>query len=764
MNKSICALIILLTTLYGSQKTGMLSGLVMTQKNYKPLENTQVIILNSKQGTVTDEQGKFDMILETGKHRVKVQMAGYQTDTLRIEIKFGKTSFYEIFLQQKDYQAPKIIKVADMNKFMHQPLETNIDLKYKMHSLLELDPIKKVTMQPGVNYIDDYSTALFIRGSKSYQSLISYNDVPLLNSSHSGGFFSMFNGASVDKVEFSPAIYSVQQSGYLGGRVNIVPAYNRDDRFNNQVFIGLSSSGFYHTSDSSHYNYFIAGRRTYIDIFTGAVLLLSGMDIGKRVPYWFDDLQAGFEYNFNEYNNLEISGLYSRDHFNYKLGERAKSSWKNPNWGNNVIGIKYNYTKYPFNFQVHTFGTSCINQAKLDYMNIDNVAKYYGSNLDLEYSFGKNKINLGLGYRVKAFDYNIKISEPPDDRNDMRDMVDWFYNYTQDTINYKEENNIPSLYLQYKQYLSKNMSVNTGINFRYNSLFNKNILSPQIQVNNNIKDNLKIALTLAKHYQSEYTLQNLTDRESENFSPFATQPTYYFVTDEDRLLTSDYISLGGNYYSKYFIIKSELYYKSMENIPELNQQNSIDLQKISSYGLDLSITGTYKKIQEFNIAYSLCSINVKENQISYPANYERLHQVKLNCSYKISNSWTMTTRGIYLSGLPYTPKKIIIGAGPGPDQDRNIWPLFSNYYYGSLGVWKGTTNSVRFPPYYRLDLGFSKKWMQYKHRLTVEFFLYNLLTIKNPLYFTCELSNTEVEKSTYLNMPIIPSIKVIYEF
>jgi hypothetical protein len=764
-NRTIVISILILINIVWSQETGKFSGVVFSQKKYQPIKDAQVIVLGTDDGTITDKQGQFSLILETGIYTVKIQMAGYSSDTIKVNVVFGKNSFREIYLKQKDYEAPGIVKVAHRDK-MIQPIGIDIKFNHQMHSLLEMDPVKSLSMQPGVSYINDYNTALFIRGSKSYQSLISYNDIPLLNSSHSGGFFSMFNGASVGKIEFSPAIYSVKRSGYLGGRVNIVPSYQRDDRFNSQIFTGMASSGFHHTSDSSRHNYFISGRRTYIDLFTGALLFLFGKDTKERVPYWFDDFQAGYKYYFNKNSKLEVNGLYSRDHFDYKLGSNNSASWKNPVWGNNVIGVKYNYQRYPFSFQSHIFSSSCINRAKLNYMDVDNLSNYYGGRLDLKYSTGNNSFKTGAGYIAKDYDYHIQISDSTGERNDMQDMIDWFYNYSRDTVIYAEKLHEPYMYLQYSYSPFSYLGINAGANMRYNSLVEGFIFSPRFQLSGNIGRSITLSLTMAKHYQSNYSLQNIVASESDDFITFSTQSVYYLVDNKKDLLSSEYISFGGIFtFSSYMKMKSELYYKNMNNIPQGDSLGVSDLQSFESYGFDLSITGRYKNIKEFNLAYSLGIVNVLAENRTYSADHERLHQLKLNCSYKISNSWTINTRGMYLSGLPYTPRKIIIGAGPSNENTvRNIGFLFDEDYYGSIGMWKASHNSFRLPPYYRLDLGISKKWTHYNHRLTLELFLFNLFITKNPLSYSWESDNHQLEKSTYLNMPIIPSFEVIYEF
>jgi len=138
-----------------------------------------------------------------------------------------------------------------------------------------------------------------------------------------------------------------------------------------------------------------------------------------------------------------------------------------------------------------------------------------------------------------------------------------------------------------------------------------------------------------------------------------------------------------------FLFRIEAYVKQMKNIPKKSEYSSHEIiyDKLKASGIDFYIDRYKQKGINISAAYSLSYINVLENNKQYPASYHRLHNLKLEVAYRSKKGIQMGFRGIYLSGLPYTP---ILGKflGAGTDVDDGIyWRIKDPFSFsGALGL------------------------------------------------------------------------------
>lgn len=98
---------LLLFTFYFAQAQQTVSGVVMDSETNQLLAHCTVLILNSKNGTLTDDNGKFKIDARPGD-RMAFSYIGYQTDTLVID---SKTE-YEIFLMPIHSQLDEVVVTA----------------------------------------------------------------------------------------------------------------------------------------------------------------------------------------------------------------------------------------------------------------------------------------------------------------------------------------------------------------------------------------------------------------------------------------------------------------------------------------------------------------------------------------------------------------------------------------------------------------------------------------------------------------------------
>ncbi len=88
----------------------------------------------------------------------------------------------------------------------------------------EIDPIKTITLLPGIKSGGEASAGIYVRGGGPDQNLVLLDGIPVYNPNHLLGFFSVFNGEAIRNVEVikggMPAEY--------GGRLSSVIALTQE--------------------------------------------------------------------------------------------------------------------------------------------------------------------------------------------------------------------------------------------------------------------------------------------------------------------------------------------------------------------------------------------------------------------------------------------------------------------------------------------------------------------------------------------------------
>lgn len=99
---------------YAQTQYGGIHGRITDLSTGEPLVTAQIIALNTSYGTISDEGGFYHLALPAGRYQIKVQMVGYQSDTLEVEVVFGKSREYNFSLKLKPYEGEKVVVIGSI--------------------------------------------------------------------------------------------------------------------------------------------------------------------------------------------------------------------------------------------------------------------------------------------------------------------------------------------------------------------------------------------------------------------------------------------------------------------------------------------------------------------------------------------------------------------------------------------------------------------------------------------------------------------------
>jgi hypothetical protein len=196
-----------------------------------------------------------------------------------------------------------------------------------------------------------------------------------------------------------------------------------------------------------------------------------------------------------------------------------------------------------------------------------------------------------------------------------------------------------------------------------------------------------------------------------------------------------------------------------------NSDNAFTFGDGDSYGIEVLLKKSQGKTTGW-IGYTLSKttryFDEVNNGESFPAKYDRRHDLSVTATHKLSKAWTLSGVFVYASGNSITlpTERYVIGG--------DVYTQFTS------------RNGYRMDPYHRMDIGatYTPTKKNKKFKSSWNFSIYNIYSRKNPyfIYFAIEgleenvdnqnIQNGNVEAKAYQVsiFPILPSVTWNFNF
>jgi hypothetical protein len=191
----------------------------------------------------------------------------------------------------------------------------------------EVDPIRTLTMLPGVTTASDATTAIVVRGGGADQNLVQLDEATVYSPSHILGFISTFNADAIDDVTLYKGAIPVKFGGRLSSVVDVRQREGNANEFEGKASIGLLSSRAIVEGPliaKQRGSWMLAARRSYADLFTA---LASDSNVRQSRAYFYD-VNAKASLRLGQTGSLMLSGYAGRDNFN-QAAQRFGAGWGN---------------------------------------------------------------------------------------------------------------------------------------------------------------------------------------------------------------------------------------------------------------------------------------------------------------------------------------------------------------------------------------------------------------------------------------------------
>ena len=725
-----------------AQETSSINGFVRDDSNGEPLGYANVFIKETGIGAASSMDGYFVISnVSAGKYEIAVSIIGYEMITKEIEIITGKNLRLEFRLARTviEGQTVDVFGEAQKMRQMIEPSRITLDLRTleTAPAFIEPDLFRTVQLLPGVQTLNDFSSALYVRGSTPDQNLIMLDGITVYNPYHLGGIFSTFNTDAIKEADFHAGGFPARYGGRMGAILNVVNREGNTEKFQGNANISIISSkalleGPLPTFKGMKGSWMLAGRRTYFDQFFRLFVPKETFEF----PYYFYDYQVKVNLDLNSDHRLTYSRFYGDDVLEFSFsdtyesydiindyGQKDESSFSiDWPWGNRTNSLTWRWllspqlvaktfvanSRYRFHFDLGfsnegTWTSGLETGSYKDEFSFDFYDLLNDNTVELELSwhgldnhqimggiqFKRVKYDLGMEFRYSSLDTTLYLKP--------LEMVDT----TREV----------SIFLQDKWELTPRLSMQFGARISDYSLHKNMYIDPRFGLKYFLSQDLSLKISLGRFHQF-LTIVNLED-ESWQIVDF------WLGLPEDRPATwADHTILGLEYLSgNNWLFRSETYYKHFENLitlkqGELFQEDENQLQftpfnefyntRAYAYGLELLAKKTAGKIRGW-IGYTYAETNrhIKKHGW-YQPKYDRTHTLNIVGDLELTRDVHFSTSLQASSGQPFTP----------PIGRYEQWVAYHGAYGTNWGNNPGflveEKNSARLSPYFRLDVGFKQ--------------------------------------------------------
>jgi hypothetical protein len=739
-------------------QTGVVKGKVVQAVNGLPIELAKVQIIDQQKGTLTNENGDFELTgLAPGVYSFKAVASGFK-DLVINEISVTNSRTATIEFQMEDFIQDKEEIVIIAKQFTTKSESPN-SLKTLNSTEIERlpgagrDVSKVIAALPGVASRATFRNDIIIRGGSPGENKFYLDGIEVPNINHfatqgsSGGPVGLLNVNFIREVDFYSGAFPSNRANGLSSVLSFKQKDGNPDALITNFALGSSDAAL--TLDGpigKKVDFILSARRSYLQFLFAALQLpilpayndfqyKVNVKVNKRNKVTFVGLGAVDVFKLNqkvnesvtdtsrlEYNNYVLNNLPIQNQWNYTVGmnwqHSSKNSFQNIVLSRNML----NNSAYRYKNLIET-----PENLLLDYKSFEAENKFR-----FEHTYTKNgwRFNTGLAYEYARYfnsTYNnITIQGQPVE------------------INYKSNVYMSkfALFSQLSKALFKEkMNVSLGLRTDFSN-YSKSMsnpldqLSPSLSVSYRLTEQWAINGNIARYHQlPSYTIlgyRNAAGELANKLNEVKYIRAEHFVLGTEYLTkTNSRFTLEGFYknYSRYpFSVKDSL---SLANVgSDFGVVGNEEIKSISTgrtFGAEFLYQQKLYKGFYAVLAYTFVRSEFKDKDGNFvPTSWDSRHIVSLTGGKRFKNGWEIGFRWLFSGGSPYTPVDV---ANSSLIQNWNINGFaFPNY---------NLLNTEREGNFHQLNMRVDKKF--YLKKFSLNFYLdiqnvYGYKTKVAPIY------------------------------
>lgn len=710
-----------------------LTGRVILANSNTPLPNVAVYVEDLELGTVTDMDGFYSISIPPGNHTLvyrSIQLLEEKYDFMLSK----SNNVLNVELFEKNRQLQEIIVTAsELNENLTSidvgKIKLSKDFFRKSPSFLgELNIHRVLVSLPGVQSVGEGTADFNVRGGNRDQNLILMDDIPIYNSSHLLGFFSVFNPDLVS----SFTLYKGSIPANYGGRLSSVLSVNLKNptstNFQLEGGIGFVSNRLnLNIPIAKKHAIIIAGRYSNP---TWILRQVNDKDIKQSSAKYYD-FNLKYRYTPSNKSIFVLSSFYSHDDF-FFAGTSTGFNYENVGASAKYVHSFNKKLSTQLRFAVINYSASALDESNTTLSSIFttgiNNLVLYG---DLDYQVTSN-LHLNGGFESTLSHYIIGKTIPANEASGIK------------MSSIPQEQSLESaLFIKSEIKLSSKLKFGLGVRY---SVFNN--LGPQIEyvfnssrpksatsiIDTLISSNGEIIRTFSGIEPRVSATYSIKEDLSLKFSYSRTRQYQYLFSNSAASLVvdiwkpadnnipvqiADQVSLGlvTKLNMDMYDLSTDIYYKNIPNtallkigVPAIQNEllvaDVVDADGFA-YGAELLVRKVKGNFTGFlGYTYSVSKMRVLSNFPSeainngsfFRSDFDSPHNLSVSANIKINKLLTFTANFLYNTGRPVT----IPTASFTSDNVR----VFS----------VSDRNNFRIPDTHRLDLALTLEGSYKKNR------------------------------------------------
>ena len=744
--------------------TYTMTGQVVLENDDSPILGATVILRETGQGISTDLEGRFSVTAEKGNYQLVIKSLNTIDKLLNISLKRDTT--FQISVFDKTVELEGVIVTGqsiDENVSKANAGRVMLDLesvKTLPTFMGEVDVTKVIKTLPGVGSVGEGTSGFNVRGGNIDQNLILFDHIPIYNSSHLLGFFSIFNPDVVGNF----TLYKGSMPANYGGRLSSLLSVSQKTPSKSNAII---SGGIGPVNNRINVELPLIKNRSSLLIggrYANPAVVLNNFQrqtiAGSNANY--ADLNLKYHDAISSKDVISFSSYLSTDNFSFS-GDTTyhyKVAGLSGEWNHQINGRMTTQLVGFFS----DYQAGLLNEEPQTTNEITNGIQNLGLNATFSY-YLNDKIVTDIGFNWLY--YKIRPGEltPLENssfkslkyQNELAFETGWFVN-AEYQVNDQLSITGGLRYSTFSNLGSRDEPVfdptvpkskSSIIEF---STFSKGSLvrtfgglEPRLSTNLRINASTSLKAAYALNRQYVHLFSNAT----------ASLPTDLWKVSDSNLKPQigHQYSLGifKNFSSNMFETSTELFYRDITQLSELrtgapvllNQWIEKDLFPGTgrAYGVELYAKKQIGKINGW-ISYTWSKTERKvDNEFAvetfnqgayYPANFDIPHNLNISSNFRLSRLWTFSWNFVFQSGRPVTVP-----------QSSFRYTVNNERYYTYLD-----RNNFRIPDTHRLDLsltvaGTNKRNSPWENSFT--FSMYNVYGRDNP--FSVFVDNIDASNS-----------------
>jgi len=717
-----------------------ISGIVKEKSTGEVLIGANIYVKGTSLGATSNSYGFYSLTLPEGNYRMICSYIGYMPKDYEIKLDNDTSMSHELDEVKTEMNEVEITA----NGLSSETRSQLSELSFSHGTLAQLpgfagnlDIIRALQVIPGIQTFGDGSSLYYVRGGNSDQNLLMIDDVPVYNPSHLFGFFSAFSPDAINDVRIYKGDFPAKYGGKLSSVIDIKVKDGNMKQFGFSGNIGPYASSL--TCEGpivkDKASFFLSGRISTLNWLTGLAKETESLD------FLFYDLHAKLNYRINNRNRVFVTFYTGKDVFN----QITNSSYRTYgiSWNNMVGTLRWNHV-----FNDRLFSNTTVNYSRYNYYLFisEQQDDYWNSTISnltakTDFTLYLNPLNtLKAGLEVTSHYSNPgNVTLVDGSTQQIPPQVPKYHSMEYNLYFSNEQSIGEKILIRYGirlsvwqdfgpttvYYFNVNHQVSDTVNYDLNKSYSTFFRpDPRISFQYSFNDGSFLKTSYSRTTQFMQVLSNST-------SPFTTLAVWAPAGPNIQPQTADQFALG--YFRKFprsgLNFSSELYYKYYNNNIDYKDhanllynpliEGELRFGKAWSYGFELmlrKVEGNFTGWIGYTFSRTFIKTNGLNSDKTYPAAYDRPHDICINLSYTNKKKWAFTANWIYLTGGAITT------------------PVGFYYNNGYSVPLYGDKNNDRLPDYHRLDVSasyaFSKPGNRFQHSLTLT--LYNVYSRFNP--------------------------------